>query len=124
MPAGTKILDTNALVSDLETYIRDNIPAAEVDSVETIVGGGGLSLESLTGAESGVSENQAQMTVAIRSQDKLDAYAQQIRTQAETIFGSGNVTVSAASIISRGFRRFRAGALRPAGRTGRDGLRM
>ncbi len=105
MPAGTKIMDTNARVEQLETYLQDNIPAEDLDAVETIVGSGGLSLETLLGT-SGISENQAEVTIAIASQSDLDRYAQQIRGEAEQIFGPENVTVSAASVVAQGFGSF------------------
>lgn len=106
MPGGTKILETSERVTELETFINTGLPEGDIESVQVIVGGGGQSLASLMGGGGGVSENQAQVTVALSAQDKLDEYAQLIRTEAERIFGEGNVTVSAASVSSQGFGSF------------------
>jgi len=106
MPTGTKIIATNAKVVELETWIKDEIPAEELGVVQTTIGSGGASLESLIGAGSGVSENVASLTVGIESPDQLNTWAQQIRSQAETIFGEDNVTVSAAALSDQGFGGF------------------
>lgn len=106
LPAGTKILETNELVLQLENYIHEAIPEEDLETLQTTVGGGGLSLEALIGIGGGVSENQAQITIAVASQGRLDSYAQQIRTEAEGIFGAENVTVSAASVSEQGFGAF------------------
>jgi HAE1 family hydrophobic/amphiphilic exporter-1 len=70
------------------------------------VGSTGTSLQTLLLGGGGVTENAAQVTIGIESQDKLDAYAQQIRAEAEKIFGADNVTVSAASLSEQGFGGF------------------
>ncbi|MBZ0290420.1 MAG: efflux RND transporter permease subunit, partial [Anaerolineae bacterium] len=106
LPAGTKIIETNARVTELETWLHNEIPEEELSVVQTLIGSGGASLESLIGAGSSVSENIASITVGIESPDQLNTWAQKIRTQAETIFGKGNVTVSAASLSDQGFGGF------------------
>ncbi len=106
LPAGTKILETDEMVTQLEQFIRNTIPAEELSTVQTIVGGGGASIETLLGIGGSVSENIASLTIAIRSQETLDTRAQQIRAEAESIFGEGNVTVSAASLSDQGFGGF------------------
>jgi multidrug efflux pump subunit AcrB len=106
MPSGTGIVETNAQALAVENYIRETIPADQIKAVETIVGGGGLSLASLTGGASSVAENQAQMTIRIQSPDELDRYTEVIRTGAEGILGEDHVTVSAASLSSQGFGSF------------------
>jgi multidrug efflux pump subunit AcrB len=106
MPNGTPISETNRLVMEMERYIDSSIPKEGIEAIETIVGSGGLSLESLLGLGSGVSENIAEITIGIESQELLESYTQQLRTEAEHIFGEGNVTVSAASIAAQGFGSF------------------
>jgi multidrug efflux pump subunit AcrB len=106
LPTGTKIVETNAKVAELETWIQNEVPAEELSTVQTVIGSGGQSLESLIGAGSGVTENAASITVGIESPDQLNEWAGKIRTQAETIFGEGNVTVSAASLSDQGFGGF------------------
>jgi len=105
MPPGTKIIQTNELVSQMEQVIRDTFPADELGTVRANVGGGGLSLEALLGTTS-ISENAAQITVGMQSQENIDARTQELRTQAEAIFGADNVTVSAASLSDGGFGGF------------------
>ncbi len=106
LPANTTIIQTNEQVLLLENYIAENVPAEEIKAVETVIGGGGLSLESLIGAGGGVSENQAQLTIRIETPELLDQYTQTIRTGAENIFGVDNVTVSGGAIAGGGFGAF------------------
>ncbi len=105
LPAGTKMLETNEKVKALETYIASAIPEHELKNVQTNIGSGGMSLQNLLG-RSGVSENVASITLGIESRERLDSIAQQIRTEAEQIFGKEHVTVSAASISEQGFGGF------------------
>ncbi|MCB9451533.1 MAG: efflux RND transporter permease subunit [Anaerolineaceae bacterium] len=106
MPSGTKILETNGLVEGMETAIRDVIPASDLKIIQTTVGSSGASLESLVLGGGGVSENVANITVGIHSQDQLDEWTQELRTQAEAIFGKENAVVSAASLSDQGFGGF------------------
>jgi HAE1 family hydrophobic/amphiphilic exporter-1 len=106
LPAGTKITDTNQLALQMEDTIRQIIPDEERGTVLTIVGGGGLTLQSLLTGSS-VSENAASITVGVEADEAaLDAYTQQIRTESERIFGAENVSVSAASLSEQGFGGF------------------
>lgn len=107
MPQGTRILETNELVEELENYILSIIPeeARAESTIRTIVGGGGLNFDALLGG-GGVSENQADVTINVPSQTLLEDLTPQIREQAEAIFGVDNVTVSAGSIASGGFGGF------------------
>ena len=106
LPAGTKIVDTNAKVVDMENWLQSTFSSDQISKVQTVIGSGGQSLELLIGAGSGVSENIANITVGVESQDQLDTLASQIRSQAESIFGEDNVTVSAASLSDQGFGGF------------------
>lgn len=106
MPTGTKIVDTNVKVVELEQWINENVPAEDRGTVLTTVGGSGASLESLITGGGGVTENAAAVTIGITTQSKLDAYAQAIRTEAQRVFGEGNVVVSAASVSEQGFGGF------------------
>jgi HAE1 family hydrophobic/amphiphilic exporter-1 len=106
MPGNTKILETSEKVSMFEEYVREAISADDLKSISTIIGGGGVSLESFIGGGGNVSENIAQMTVNLASQDMLEQETQLIRSSAEEIFGADNVTVSAASLNEQGFGGF------------------
>lgn len=106
LPAGTKILDTNAKVLAMEEFIRTINTGGDLGTVQSIVGGGGASLQSLLGVGSGVSENVASITIGIKNQQRLDNWVQRIRTEAEQIFGEDNVVVSAATISDQGFGGF------------------
>lgn len=105
LPNSTKIIQTNELVSQMEQVIQDTVPPAELGTVRANIGGGGFSLESLLGT-SGVSENVAQITVGLKSQENIDRRTQELRAQAETIFGADHVIVSAASLSESGFGGF------------------
>ncbi|HEX2621195.1 MAG TPA: efflux RND transporter permease subunit, partial [Phototrophicaceae bacterium] len=106
LPTGTKVLETNQLVTQMEASIYQILPDDERGTVLTVVGGGGQSLESLlTGAQ--VAENAASITIGISTtKEKLDAYTGQLRAEAEKIFGVENVRVSAASLSQQGFGGF------------------
>ncbi|MCU0514851.1 MAG: efflux RND transporter permease subunit, partial [Anaerolineae bacterium] len=102
LPSGTKIVDTNALVAQMETYLQENIAEDELITVRTIIGGGGLGLESLVGGGGGVTENRANIVVGIESQSYLDTVLPDIRARAEAIFGEGNVIVAKQTLASGG----------------------
>ncbi len=103
LPAGTNILESNAKTMEMENLIRSTDTKSEVGMIQTIVGGGAAGLESLLGVGGGVSENVANITIGINSQENLDSLTDRIRTQAEQVFGEDNVTVSAASLSDQGF---------------------
>jgi multidrug efflux pump subunit AcrB len=100
---GARITETNALVVELEDYVRENIPAEELTAIQTTVGGGGASFEALLGGNR-VAENRANITVGLDvGADRLDERTQEIREAAEEIFaveGSDEtyVTVAAAAV--------------------------
>lgn len=101
MPQGTSILETDALVRQMEDHIAQAIPADELGTIRTTVGGGGFSLDALLGNNS-VNQHQAQISVSLNNPDKLDQRTLELRGTAEEIFGPGNVTVSAASLAEAG----------------------
>jgi len=105
LPPGTKILETNEKVLEMEAFIRD-ANNGDLSTVQTTIGSGGASLESLLGAGQGVSENIAAITIGVETQSNLDQWTQRIRTEAERIFGKDSVRVSAASISDQGFGGF------------------
>lgn len=106
LPQGTKILETDEKVRQLEDLIRDTIPADDLHSIRTVIGGGGMSLDTLLGGSS-VSENQANIVVTAEG-DKaaLQVLADRLKAEATGIFGEGNVTISVASLTSSGFGGF------------------
>jgi multidrug efflux pump subunit AcrB len=106
LPNGTKIVDTNAQVLEMEQWIRDNNADEELGTVQTIVGSGGASLASLIGGGGGVEENIASITIGVEAQERLDQLTQEVREAAERVFGEDNVTVSAASLSDQGFGGF------------------
>ncbi len=107
MPQGTSILETNELASQLEDFIRTELPQDEITRVQTIVGSSGFSFETLLLGGGGVSENIASITIGVEaSAEQLNTLTGEIRAAAEEIFGTENVTVSAASISSQGFGGF------------------
>ena len=105
LPAGTKIVDTNAVVIEFENYLAAAFTTDQIKSVSTIIGGGG-GLESLILGSSSVSENVGTITIGVEHPGELDTLAGEIRTEAERIFGQENVTVSAASLSEQGFGGF------------------
>jgi len=106
MPGSTKIVETNTKVLELENWIRENNGDGDLGTIQTTIGSGGASLQSLIGGGGGVSENIAAITIGVESQSELDSWAGRIRTEAERIFGADNVTVSAASLSDQGFGGF------------------
>ena len=105
LPNGTKIVDTNALVEQFENVLRTDLPQGELGTVQTTIGSGG-GLEDMILGNSSISENVAQVTIAVESQSQLDELAGIIRTKAVAIFGADNVQVSAASLSEQGFGGF------------------
>ncbi len=105
LPSGTKITDTNALVEQFENVLRTDLPQGELGTVQTTIGSGG-GIESMILGSSSISENVAQVTIAVESQSQLDELTGIIRGKAEDIFGLDNVQVSAASLSEQGFGGF------------------
>ncbi|MEP7292352.1 MAG: efflux RND transporter permease subunit [Chloroflexota bacterium] len=105
LPPGTKIAETNALVEQFEDAVHSTIPAEQLGTMQTSIGGGG-GLESLILGPSSISENSGTVTIAVTSQSELDPLTAQIRALAEQTFGEENVTVSAASLSEQGFGGF------------------
>jgi multidrug efflux pump subunit AcrB len=103
LPNGTKLTETNTKASELEKFVFENNQVGELGNVQTIVGSGGASIESLLGLGGGVTENIASITIGVESQAGLESWTQAIRAKAESIFGHDNVRVSAATISDQGF---------------------
>jgi HAE1 family hydrophobic/amphiphilic exporter-1 len=92
LPNGALMADTNELVLELEEAIK---PLDGVETIQTEVGSGG-GFESLFGG-GGVSQNVASVSVSVHEQENLIRLTNEIRSEAEAIFGVENVSVSAAS---------------------------
>ena len=105
MPAGTKIAETNQKAEQLEKWVKAAPFADEIGTVQTTIGGAG-GLASFILGSSGVSENAGSVTISIHNQAHLDDLTAQVRTEAQQIFGEGNVTVSGASLSEQGFGGF------------------
>ena len=100
LPTGTRIVETNELVRQLETAILTEL-ADEVLTVRSSVGGGGLNLDALIGG-GGVTESAANITISVVSNGQLDAVTLRVREIAEEIFGEEAASVSAGSLTSSG----------------------
>lgn len=105
LPAGTKIVETNALVEQFEDSLRSEIAEGKLETIQTSIGGGG-SLESMILGQTSISENAGTITIGVENQSELDALAGEIRAIAEGVFGADNVSVSAASLSEQGFGGF------------------
>ncbi len=107
MPEGTGIVDTNARVLEVEDVIRNTIPADDLVTLRTIVGGGGLDFAALLGG-GGVTENIADVTVSVASSDKFDEYVSTLEAELAGLFTNEeeSVEVSAGSATSEGFGGF------------------
>lgn len=107
MPEGTSIVDTNARVLEVEDVIRNTIPADDLVTLRTIVGGGGLDFAALLGG-GGVTENIADVTVSVASSDKFDEYVSTLESELAGLFTNEeeSVEVSAGSATSEGFGGF------------------
>lgn len=104
MPPSTSIIETNALVEELEQFITETVPEDELGTIQTTVGGSGIGFASLVSGGSSVSENLANLTIGFEvSGSALDHWTQVINDQAIAIFGDENVEVSAASAADGGF---------------------
>jgi multidrug efflux pump subunit AcrB len=106
LPSGTKIVETNIKALQLESFVKTSDTDGDLGKVQTAIGSGGPSIESLIGAGGGVSENVANITIGVKNQKNLDLWAQSIRTESESIFGKDNVKVSAATLSDQGFGGF------------------
>ena len=106
LPSGTHILETNAVVTQFEDALAANFTPEDFPRVQTVIGGGGVSIEALLGAGGGISENQAAITLGVELPSRLDTLAGEVRTLAESVIGPDNVSVSAGSLSSQGFGGF------------------
>ncbi len=102
LPPGTSILETNVLVAEFEASINETIPAEELETVQTIIGGGGLNFDSLLSGGS-IAENRANLTLGIvTSEEVLNGYAEDLQVRAEEIFGPDTAEVAIGSLTSAG----------------------
>ncbi len=105
LPSSTKMPDTNKLVTQFEAWAKANLPHDEIGVTQTTIGGSG-GLESLILGSSSISENAAQIAIAVNDQTQLDALTEKVRAQAEQIFGRENVSVSGGTLSDQGFGGF------------------
>lgn len=84
---GARIANTNEGIMMMEDFIFETIPAEELISVQTTVGGAGItSVESQFGGTS-VQENRANITIALdASADELEDYKVLLEEEGATIF--------------------------------------
>jgi HAE1 family hydrophobic/amphiphilic exporter-1 len=96
MPGSTSIIETNALVKQMEQFITGTIDKEEITAIQTTIGGS-TGFESFFGGGS-VSENQAEIVIGLDvDTDTLDERTVSVREAAESVFGEANVTVSNAA---------------------------
>jgi HAE1 family hydrophobic/amphiphilic exporter-1 len=108
MPNGYPIAQTDVRVQQMEDYLKGlkQDSASGVKSYQTVIGSGGGFAALLGGA--GISGNAAQISVNVSVKDEaLNNLTAQIRTKAETVFGSPkNVKVSKSTLTDQGFGGF------------------
>lgn len=106
MPEGTSIIDTNELVLEMENAVREIIPADDLQTMSVTIGGGGADFAALFTGGGGVSENVADITIALDNGSNIPIYGPQLEERAFEIFGEENVAVSAGSLSEGGFGGF------------------
>ncbi len=93
LPNETTMQETDVLVREMEAIVN------QFDAIETVqvsIGGGGGGFAALFGGGS-VSQNVAFITITVEDQDELAGLTNEVRNEAEAIFGEENVIVSAAA---------------------------
>lgn len=80
------MVETNAVVEELETAVRDY---EEIETIQTEIGSGG-GFEALFGG--GISQNQANLTISVGEElvqdtDALNAFTNEIRQEAIRVVG-------------------------------------
>lgn len=104
LDSSVKILETNRLVEEFEAYLntKSPLPKEVVKNVQVTVGGGS-GFNALIGGNT-VNENQASISILLDLQPgEADAYIEDIRANAERIFGGPEyVTVTAGSLSTGG----------------------
>ncbi len=96
LPNGTTMAETDALVSEMETYL-DTVEGIDVYQTE-IGASSGLSMEALF--RSGVDQSAANVTIYPESKADLERLTPVVRTKAEEIFGTDYVVVSGGDVAS------------------------
>ncbi len=96
LPPGTGMVETNAVVEELETALRE---FDDIETIQTEIGSGG-GFEALFGG--GISQNLANLTISVGEElvqdpDVLNSLTNEVRQEAVRIIGADNVSVSAAS---------------------------
>ncbi|MFN2187714.1 MAG: efflux RND transporter permease subunit [Candidatus Promineifilaceae bacterium] len=89
---GTSMADTDTLTKEFEAVVKE---MEGIESWQAEVGSAG-GFESFF-AGGGVSQNLANIVISVEDQDELAALTEEIRTEANDIFGEENTVVSAAS---------------------------
>ena len=101
MPNGTGIIETNALVLELEDYLHQLQAQGRLGDYQVSVGSsGGMAAAFLGGGQ--INPAAAELTALAADGEDLDRLAQDIRCEAERILGADNVTVSAGSLTETG----------------------
>lgn len=108
MPTGSPLAQTDARARQLEAYLdtkRSN--GGGVKRYQTTIGSSGSLASYFMGGGGGPDGSAASVTVAVDATgEALTALTQDIRVQAEAIFGKKNVSVSKASLSEQGFGGF------------------
>ncbi len=97
MPNGATMVETAALVVELEAYLDD---LEGIDVYQSEVGSAG-GMEAAMFA-SGIDQGVANLTIAPESMDDIDRLTAEVRTGAEAIFGPSHVTISVGGLTAGG----------------------
>jgi len=87
LPQGTGIVETNKVTLELEALVNEVIPAEDLVTARTIIGGGGLNFESLLGGNQ-ISENQTEITISTASSEFTERYVEELKEGAAPLFAS------------------------------------
>jgi len=85
LPELTGMVETNQIMRQLEALVTETIPADQLVTMRTIIGGGGLNFESLLGGNQ-IRENRGEITISTRSSEFTEQYVAALEEGAKPIF--------------------------------------
>jgi HAE1 family hydrophobic/amphiphilic exporter-1 len=101
LPGDVKMVETDALVAEFE---RSLTSIEGVETVQTEIGtAGGLQAQFLGNT---IDQSLAAVNIGVEVVEDVDAFTAQIRSSAEAVFGSENVTVASGTLSSGAFGGF------------------
>ncbi|MCS6835064.1 MAG: efflux RND transporter permease subunit [Anaerolineae bacterium] len=87
LPELTGMVETNQVMRQLEDLVTETIPADQLVTMRTIIGGGGLNFQSLISGNQ-IRENRGEITISTRSSEFTPQYVAALQEGAEAIFAS------------------------------------